>query len=239
MLRKPDWWGSVPDDSSCSTAASTYMSIQASLLAWNAQTVFLFFLHLVDIISQILLVVFSLDRNMHGHMAWRLLACCSSLPTCCSSTVVMGEKFCLGSWRLCHAQEMCCFEVTVPVFILPLWIVGGSLFRGLSPHIQASGGGWEWEQHAGSMRSPSTRWLLHALPFLSSSSLIVPSSLMPELLEQVNTVEKFHIFNPLLFRVSVLVECGSEKLLMSSTQNITFTSHSLILVCSLVMAAEK
>lgn len=37
------------------------MSIQASLLAWNAQTVFLFFLHLVDIISQILLVVFSLD----------------------------------------------------------------------------------------------------------------------------------------------------------------------------------
>lgn len=60
---------------------------------------------------------------------------------------------------------------------------------------------------------------------------------MPELLEQVNTVEKFPIFNPLLFCVSVLVECGSEKLLMSPTQNITFTSHSLILVCSLAMDA--
>lgn len=62
---------------------------------------------------------------------------------------------------------------------------------------------------------------------------------MSELLEQVSTVEKFHIFNPLLFCVSVLLVCVSEKLPMSSTQNITFTSHSLILVCSLAMDAEK
>lgn len=32
------------------------------------------FLHLVNIISQILLVVINLDRNMHRHMAWCLLS---------------------------------------------------------------------------------------------------------------------------------------------------------------------
>lgn len=62
------------------------------------------------------------------------------------------------------------------------------------------------------MGSPSKSWLLlRAPPLLSSSSLIFPSSLIPEILEQVNTVEKCHIFNPLLFCVSVLVECGGEK----------------------------
>lgn len=50
-----------------------HMSIEASLFAWNAQTVFLFFLHLVDI-NQIPLVVVFLDRKMHRHVAWCLLS---------------------------------------------------------------------------------------------------------------------------------------------------------------------
>lgn len=50
------------------------MSIQASLLAWNAQAVFLFFLHFVDITRQILLVVVSLDRRMHSHVPWCLVS---------------------------------------------------------------------------------------------------------------------------------------------------------------------
>lgn len=193
----------------------------------------------MDIARQILLVVVSLDRNMHRHMAWCLLSLLDlPVPPAAPALCWWGRSSAWGAGG--SAMLMSCSEVTVPLFILPLWIVGSSLLVGLSPHTQASGGGREWEQHAGSTGSPSISWLLlYSLPLLSSSSLIFPSSLMPELLKQVNTVEKFHVFNPLLFCVSVLVECGSEKLLMSSTQDITFTSCSLILVCSLTMDAEK
>lgn len=79
-----------------------------------------------------------------------------------------------------------------------------------------SGWGWEWEQHAGPMGSPSSSWLLLYAPtpvtlsaschLLSSSSLTFPPSPMPEGLEQVSTAERFHTFNLFIHRLCVTVK---------------------------------
>lgn len=97
------------------------MSIQASLLAWNAQTVFLFFLHLSGYNkSNSSGYGFSGQKHAQARGLVPAQLAGAACPTCCSGTVVMGEKLCLGSWWLCHAQEISCSEVTVSPFILPL-----------------------------------------------------------------------------------------------------------------------
>lgn len=81
-----------------------------------------------------------------------------------------GEKFCLGSWRLCHAQEMCCSEVTVPLFILPLWIVGTPSL-GACPHV------YKHQVEDGNESSIQDPWALH--PQAGFSCMLFHSSAAP------------------------------------------------------------
>lgn len=98
-----------------------HRSIQASLLAWNAQTVLLFFLHLCGHSkSDSSGYGFSGQKHAQAHVLVPAQLAGAACPPCCSSTVVMREKLRLGSWWLCRAQEVSSSEVTVSLFILPL-----------------------------------------------------------------------------------------------------------------------